>query len=97
MIGHLGSFLVKSDFEIREFSYNFKFEISAVGSLFISFPFTSEINFLKARSNSLFATPTSFLPASGISCFSTATNGCTVSGFCVVVQNPFDVTLYEPV
>ena len=30
MIGHLGCFLVKSDFEIREFSYNFKFEISAI-------------------------------------------------------------------
>ena len=30
VIGHLGCFLVKSDFEIREFSYNFKFEISAI-------------------------------------------------------------------
>ena len=30
VIGHLSCFLVKSDFEIREFSYNFKFEISAI-------------------------------------------------------------------
>ena len=75
----------------------FKFDTSTVGSLFISFPFTSEINFLNDKSNSLFATPTSFSPLNGVACFSTATNGCTVSGFCVVVQNPFDEVLYEPV